>query len=66
MPTRTVSKNIVVQTRVYMFHAKMLLLFLGLATVHPQPKDCESFIKAQLYDTNYKSSIPPIYAWPKL
>ncbi|CAL1676871.1 unnamed protein product [Lasius platythorax] len=37
-----------------------------IATVHPQPKDCESFTKAQLYDTSYKSSIPPIYAWPKL
>ncbi|XP_072765664.1 NADP-dependent malic enzyme isoform X2 [Anoplolepis gracilipes] len=37
-----------------------------IATVHPQPKDCESFIKAQLYDTSYKSSIPPLYAWPKL
>lgn len=38
----------------------------SLATVHPQPEDCKSFIKAQLYNTNYKSSIPPIYAWPKV
>ncbi|XP_012215887.1 NADP-dependent malic enzyme isoform X2 [Linepithema humile] len=37
-----------------------------LASVYPQPKDCESFIKAQLYDTNYKSSIPLTYTWPKL
>ncbi|XP_026826511.1 NADP-dependent malic enzyme isoform X2 [Ooceraea biroi] len=37
-----------------------------LATVYPEPKDYESFIKAQLYDTSYKPSIPPVYAWPKL
>ncbi|XP_029161589.1 NADP-dependent malic enzyme isoform X1 [Nylanderia fulva] len=37
-----------------------------IASVHPQPKDCESFIKAQLYDTSYKSSVPPVYSWPKL
>jgi len=37
-----------------------------LATVYPEPTDYESFIKAQLYDTSYKSSIPPLYSWPKL
>ncbi|XP_011630378.1 NADP-dependent malic enzyme isoform X1 [Pogonomyrmex barbatus] len=37
-----------------------------LATVFPEPTDYESFIKAQLYDTSYKSSIPPIYSWPTL
>ncbi|XP_017796333.1 PREDICTED: NADP-dependent malic enzyme isoform X1 [Habropoda laboriosa] len=38
----------------------------GLATVHPQPKDYEKFIKAQLYDSTYKSSVPPVYGSPKL
>ncbi|XP_011146637.1 NADP-dependent malic enzyme isoform X2 [Harpegnathos saltator] len=38
----------------------------SLATVYPEPKDCESFIKAQLYDTSYKSSVPPVYSWPSL
>ncbi|XP_032687864.1 NADP-dependent malic enzyme-like isoform X2 [Odontomachus brunneus] len=38
----------------------------SLATVYPEPKDCESFIKAQLYDTSYKSSVPPVYSWPNL
>ncbi|KAJ8682861.1 hypothetical protein QAD02_018653 [Eretmocerus hayati] len=38
----------------------------GLATVHPEPDNYEEFIKAQLYDTNYSSSIPPVYPWPKM
>lgn len=38
----------------------------SLATVHPEPKDYAEFIQAQLYDTEYKSSIPPTYTWPKL
>ncbi|XP_043463443.1 NADP-dependent malic enzyme isoform X2 [Leptopilina heterotoma] len=37
----------------------------SLASVHPEPKDYEEFIKAQLYDTSYTSSIPAIYPWPK-
>ncbi|XP_050455916.1 NADP-dependent malic enzyme isoform X3 [Cataglyphis hispanica] len=37
-----------------------------IATTYPQPKDCEMFLRAQLYDTSYKSSVPPIYSWPKL
>lgn len=37
-----------------------------LATVYPEPTDYESFVKAQLYDPIYKSSLPPLYAWPKL
>ncbi|KAG5317740.1 MAOX enzyme, partial [Pseudoatta argentina] len=37
-----------------------------IATVYPEPSDYESFIKAQLYDLNYKSAIPPIYSWPIL
>ncbi|XP_014478966.1 PREDICTED: NADP-dependent malic enzyme-like isoform X2 [Dinoponera quadriceps] len=38
----------------------------SLASVYPQPKDCEAFIKAQLYDTSYKSSVPQVYSWPHL
>ncbi|XP_024937546.1 NADP-dependent malic enzyme isoform X6 [Cephus cinctus] len=38
----------------------------SLATVHPEPKDYEEFVKAQLYDTKYKASVPPTYSWPKL
>ncbi|XP_035736123.1 NADP-dependent malic enzyme-like isoform X1 [Vespa mandarinia] len=37
----------------------------SFATVLPEPKDHMEFIKAQLYDTEYKSSIPPTYKWPK-
>lgn len=36
-----------------------------LASVHPEPKDLKEFIKAQLYDTCYKPSVPPVYAWPQ-
>ncbi|XP_012283062.1 NADP-dependent malic enzyme isoform X2 [Orussus abietinus] len=38
----------------------------GLATLHPEPESYEAFIKAQLYDTSYASSVPPVYSWPKL
>lgn len=38
----------------------------SLATVYPEPENYENFIKAQLYDTNYKPSIPSTYIWPKL
>ncbi|XP_066595745.1 NADP-dependent malic enzyme isoform X2 [Prorops nasuta] len=37
-----------------------------LATIHPEPKDYEEFIKAQLYDPTYKSSIPSVYKWSKV
>nr|AXY94679.1 NADP-dependent malic enzyme [Habrobracon hebetor] len=38
----------------------------ALATVHPEPEDYEKFIRAQLYDTNYKTALPVTYSWPKL
>ncbi|XP_076631878.1 NADP-dependent malic enzyme isoform X3 [Colletes latitarsis] len=38
----------------------------NLASVHPEPKDYKEFIKAQLYDTSYKPSIPPVYCWPEV
>ncbi|XP_034179054.1 NADP-dependent malic enzyme isoform X4 [Osmia lignaria lignaria] len=37
----------------------------GLAALHPEPEDYKEFIKAQLYDPTYKSSVPPVYKWPK-
>ncbi|XP_011304234.1 NADP-dependent malic enzyme isoform X3 [Fopius arisanus] len=36
----------------------------SLATVHPEPSNYEDFIKAQLYDTNYKTALPVTYSWP--
>ncbi|CRK88208.1 CLUMA_CG001989, isoform A [Clunio marinus] len=33
----------------------------GLATVRPKPKKIRDFIKAQMYDANYKSAIPAVY-----
>ncbi|XP_063989682.1 NADP-dependent malic enzyme isoform X4 [Diachasmimorpha longicaudata] len=38
----------------------------SLATVHPEPENYEDFIKAQLYDTTYKTALPVTYSWPKL
>ncbi|XP_076173511.1 NADP-dependent malic enzyme isoform X2 [Ptiloglossa arizonensis] len=38
----------------------------NFASVHPQPKDYKEFIKAQLYDTSYKPSVPPVYSWPEI
>ncbi|XP_049773665.1 NADP-dependent malic enzyme-like [Schistocerca cancellata] len=37
----------------------------GVASTFPQPENLENFIKAQIYDFNYTSSIPTTYAWPK-
>lgn len=37
-----------------------------LASVQPEPEDKIEFIKSQMYDPNYKSAIPAVYAWPKL
>ncbi|XP_043285088.1 NADP-dependent malic enzyme-like isoform X3 [Venturia canescens] len=38
----------------------------SLATVHPEPTDYEEFVKAQLYDTKYKTAVPVTYMWPSL
>jgi malate dehydrogenase (oxaloacetate-decarboxylating)(NADP+) len=34
---------------------------MNLATVRPMPKNLREFIKGQMYDTSYKSAIPPVY-----
>jgi len=36
----------------------------GTAFTYPQPDDMEAFIKAQLYDFHYGSSIVEAYSWP--
>lgn len=41
-------------------------LHLGLASTYPEPEDKESFIRAQMYSTDYEPAIPSIYAYPKL
>ncbi|XP_049802890.1 NADP-dependent malic enzyme-like [Schistocerca nitens] len=38
----------------------------GVASTLPRPENLEKFIRAQLYDYYYKSSIPVVYDWPKL
>ncbi|XP_053976855.1 NADP-dependent malic enzyme-like isoform X2 [Hylaeus volcanicus] len=38
----------------------------GLASVQPEPKNYKEFIKAQLYDTDYTPSVPPVYDWPQV
>ncbi|XP_077296887.1 NADP-dependent malic enzyme [Arctopsyche grandis] len=37
----------------------------GKASIFPEPEDKEAFIKAQMYDYNYTSAIPPVYSWPE-
>uniref|UniRef100_A0A1B6CTZ5 Malic enzyme n=2 Tax=Clastoptera arizonana TaxID=38151 RepID=A0A1B6CTZ5_9HEMI len=37
----------------------------GMASTYPEPNDKAAFIKAQLYDTNYRPAISSIYPWPK-
>lgn len=36
----------------------------GLASVYPEPEDKRAFLKAQMYDTSYKSALPSIYPYP--
>ncbi|XP_050537245.1 NADP-dependent malic enzyme-like isoform X1 [Daktulosphaira vitifoliae] len=36
----------------------------GVASTYPEPEDKIEFIKSQLYNYNYSSSIPPIYSYP--
>ncbi|XP_048526241.1 NADP-dependent malic enzyme-like isoform X3 [Dendroctonus ponderosae] len=38
----------------------------GNASVFPEPKDKEAFVRAQMYNTDYVPAIPSIYAYPKL
>ncbi|XP_077286145.1 NADP-dependent malic enzyme-like [Arctopsyche grandis] len=37
----------------------------GLASVYPDPKDYDRFIKSQLYNPNYERSLPITYTWPE-
>ncbi|XP_045461372.1 NADP-dependent malic enzyme-like isoform X1 [Harmonia axyridis] len=38
----------------------------GLASVHPEPKDKECFIREQMYRPEYEQTFPSVYAYPKL
>lgn len=40
-------------------------LFVGLASVRPEPGNKEEFIKSQTYDLSYPSAIPITYPWPR-
>ncbi|XP_059219946.1 NADP-dependent malic enzyme isoform X1 [Stomoxys calcitrans] len=35
----------------------------GLATVRPEPEDKREFIKSQMYNLQYSSSLPEVYCW---
>jgi len=37
----------------------------GTASTYPQPKDMETFIRQQLFDYNYTTSLPARYEWPE-
>jgi len=37
----------------------------GSASTYPQPDDIESFIRHQLYDYDYTTSLPSRYQWPE-
>nr|CAD7429755.1 unnamed protein product [Timema monikensis] len=44
-----------------------VLIISGIASVYPEPKDKEAFVKAQLYDYNYDQTVlPPTYPWPEV
>lgn len=57
---------------VYMYNVKNVCSSLhqcfrkkGLASVYPDPKNYERFIKSQLYNFNYDRSLPITYTWPE-
>jgi len=37
----------------------------GSASTYPEPEDKETFIRQQLYDYTYNTSLPTSYAWPQ-
>jgi len=37
----------------------------GKASTYPEPEDMETFIRQQLYDYNYSTSLPSRYQWPE-
>uniref|UniRef100_A0A915HLG7 Malic enzyme NAD-binding domain-containing protein n=1 Tax=Romanomermis culicivorax TaxID=13658 RepID=A0A915HLG7_ROMCU len=37
---------------------------MGIASQYPEPEDKEEFIRAQLYDCEYKTYKPDVYDWP--
>lgn len=37
----------------------------GIASVYPEPKDYEAFIRKQMYDYAYDCPLPALYHWPK-
>ena len=43
---------------------KLGLFSSGLASVFPEPNDKESFIKAQMYKTEYAPALPSVYSYP--
>ncbi|KAL1509489.1 hypothetical protein ABEB36_004213 [Hypothenemus hampei] len=38
----------------------------GNASIFPEPEDKETFVRAQMYNTDYVPAIPSIYSYPKL
>lgn len=55
-------------SKAFRLHLKLNMksfLFTGLASVRPEPEDKEAFIRSQMYDLSYSSSIPVTYPWPK-
>lgn len=42
-----------------------VVLYIGKASVQPQPLDTEAFIRAQMYDVRYSAAVPPLYSWPR-
>lgn len=37
----------------------------GSATLDPEPKDKEAYIRAKMYDYRYDSFLPILYDWPE-
>jgi malate dehydrogenase (oxaloacetate-decarboxylating)(NADP+) len=40
--------------------------FQGLASLYPEPSDKKNWLKQQLYNFNYESSMPITWPWPEM
>jgi malate dehydrogenase (oxaloacetate-decarboxylating)(NADP+) len=39
---------------------------LGLASLYPEPSDKKKWLREQLYNFNYESSMPITWPWPEM
>lgn len=49
-----------------MLHIFLIIKNSGLASLYPEPTDKKNWLKEQLYNFNYETSMPKTWAWPEM